>query len=56
MVTLLLLLGEQLPLVLALLRLVTPLLADDLGDLGVREPGVLLHNLGLVVLAIENEG
>jgi hypothetical protein len=53
---LLLLLGEQLPLVLALLGLLAPLLADDLGDFWVGKPWVLLHHLGLVVLAVEDEG
>jgi hypothetical protein len=56
LVVLLLLLGKQLPLVLALLGLLTPLLADDLGDFWVSEPWVLLHHLGLVVLAVKDEG
>jgi hypothetical protein len=55
-VALLLFLGKQLPLVLALLGLVAPLLADDFGDLRVGEPRVLLHHLSLVVLAVKNEG
>jgi hypothetical protein len=56
LVALLFLLGQQLPLVLALLGLQAPLLADDLGDLWVGEPRVLLHHLRLVVLAVKNEG
>jgi hypothetical protein len=56
LVALLLLLGEQLPLVLAFLGLFAPLLADDLGDFRVGEPRVVLHYLGLVVLAVKNEG
>jgi hypothetical protein len=56
LVVLLLLLGKLLPLVLALLGLVAPLLADNLGDLWVGEPWVCLHHLGLVVLAVEDEG
>ena len=56
LVTLFFLFGEELPLVLALLGLVAPLLADDFGDFRVGKSGVLLDYLGLVVLAVKNEG
>lgn len=56
LVALFFLFGEELPLVFALLGLVAPLLADDFGDFRVGESGVLLDYLGLVVLAVKNEG
>lgn len=52
----LLLLGEPLPAGLDVVGLLAPALADQLGDLGVREPRVLRGHLGLVVLAVEDEG
>jgi len=52
----LLLFRESLPAALDFLGLVSPLLADDLGDLGVGEPRVLRDDPRLVVLAIKDEG
>lgn len=52
----LLLLGEPLPAGLDVVGLLAPLLADQLRDLRVREPRVLRCYLGLVVLAVEDEG
>jgi len=51
----LLLLSKRFPLVLDFDGLVTPLLSDDLGDLGVRKTRVLGNDLGLVMLAVEDE-
>lgn len=56
LMALLLLFSEQLPLVLGLFGLRTPLLADDLGYLGVSKSRMLLYHLGLVMLAVENKG
>jgi len=44
--------SKSLPLVLDLNRLVLPLLADDLGDLGIRKAGVQRDDLGLMMLAV----
>ena len=54
--TKLLLLSERFPLVLDFTWLVVPLLSDDLGNLRICETRVLRNDLGLVMLAIENEG
>jgi len=48
----LLLFGQCFPLVLHVERLVLPLLADDFGDLRVREPRVLGDDAGLMVLTV----
>ena len=56
LVALLLLLGEEFPLILAVFGLVAPLFADNLGNIRVGEPRVLLHHLSLVMLAVKNEG
>lgn len=52
----LLLIGETSPLVFALFRLVLPLVADNLGDLGVGGAWVGGYGLLLVVLSVEDEG
>lgn len=53
---LLLFLGEPLPLAFVLLGLVTPVLADDLGDFRVSEARVPSYDSGLVVLSVKYEG
>jgi len=52
LVSLFFLLGQSLPLILALFGLVTPLLADDLGYLRVGKTRVLRYYLSLVMLTI----
>jgi hypothetical protein len=52
----LLLLSEALPLLLALIRLLPPSLADDFRDLWIGEPWVLGYDLGLVMLPVQDEG
>lgn len=52
----LLLLREPLPVVLDVLGLLPPLLADELRYLRVRESGVTCRDLPLVVLSVKNEG
>jgi len=44
--------SEPFPLVLDLDRLVLPLLADDLGDIGVRKAWILRDDLSLMMLAV----
>lgn len=51
----LLLVGESLPIVLGLLVLLAPVLADDLGDFRVGESWVDGDDAGLVMLTVENE-
>lgn len=47
---------EALPVVLDVGGFLAPVVADDLGDVWVREAGELRHHVGLVVLAVEDEG
>lgn len=51
----LLFLSERFPLSLDFDCLIAPLLANDLGDLRVGETGILRDDLGLMMLAIEDE-
>jgi len=46
------LLGKFFPVFLYKLRLSSPLFTDDFGDVGIDEPRILRHDLGLVVLTI----
>lgn len=48
----LLLFRESLPLILDLRNLILPLFANDLGNFGIREAGVLRDNARLVMLSI----
>lgn len=52
----LLLFSKRFPPCFDLWSLVLPLLADDFGNLRVRETGILSDDLGLLVLAIQDEG
>jgi hypothetical protein len=46
---------QSFPAVLDFFWLVSPLLADDFGDLRVGKPGVVSDDLSLVVLSVEDE-
>lgn len=51
----LLFLRQTLPLTLNLLRLVSPLLTNNLRNLRIRKPRMLGHDVCLIMLAVQNE-
>lgn len=49
-------LGQAFPVVLCLVGLFAPVLANDFGDVWIREAWVFVNYAGLVVLPVEDEG